>query len=248
MQIRRLFSDLEEVQGNILIINGDEAHYGIKVLRLQNEDIIEIITEQGMIEGQISNLAKKTIEIQITSQTPKIINEPEIEIILFQGIPDHFEKFELITQKTTELGITKIIPFTSKYTDAKYKKINIEKKLERAKKIAKEAVRQCKRTFIPTIEPLTTFEKAVEQAKTLEKTYFFAEYQLKNNIEKTTNPKQLGIFIGAEGGFSEEEFKKLADSNFSPVHLKGRVLRTETAAITAVSLIQHKFGDYKNSF
>ena len=248
MQIRRLFSDFKTIINNLLIITGEEAHYGVKVLRLQTNDTVEIITEKGILKGQITNISKKTIEIQLPEINPEIKCEPDIEIVLFQAIPDHFEKFELITQKTTELGITTIIPFTSKYTESKYKKINIEKKLERARKIAKEAVRQCKRTFTPTIGTLTTFEQAVAQAKKLEAIYFFAEHKIEGNIAKTTKPNQVGIFIGAEGGFSEEEFKALAYSNFTPVHLKGRVLRTETAAITAVSLIQHRFGDYKNSF
>lgn len=248
MQLRRLFSDFKNIVDNGLLIEDEEAHYGLRVLRLKEKDSVEIITDLGVIEGVISGISKNDIKIDIENVTPVIKNEPEIEVVLFQGIPDHIEKFELIVQKTTELGITKIVPFTSKYTDAKYKKINIDKKLERIRKIAKEAVRQCKRTFVPQIESLTTFEKACEMAKKLEEVFFFAELPTNDETEKKKQPKQIGLFIGAEGGFGEEEFKQLENRNFRGVHLKGRVLRTETAAITAVGLIQYQFGDYKKAF
>ncbi len=246
MQTRRLFFE-EPVENDIITIQNEEAHYGIKVLRLKTNDSVELITKKGILEGTVSTLTKKTIGIKLNSLSFTVKGEPKVEIILFQAIPDHFEKFELIVQKTTELGISKIIPFTSKYTDSKYKKINMGKKLERARKIAKEAVRQCKRTFPPEITNLITFEKAIEKAKLLDRVFFFAEYSVGESKIPDISVNKIGVFVGAEGGFDKEEFSQLNKNSFAPVHLKGRVLRTETAAITATTLIQLKFGDYKHS-
>jgi 16S rRNA (uracil1498-N3)-methyltransferase len=246
MQIRRLFAT-GPVENNITIIQNEEAYYGIKVLRLKTNDPVEVLTDKGILEGTVKTVTKKSIEITLNSLSFLIKGEPSVNITLFQAIPDHFEKFELIVQKTTELGVSKIVPFTSSHTDSKYKKIDITKKLKRAKKIAKEAVRQCKRTFPPEITDLTSFENAILEAEKSDSTFFFAEYNVSTGEKISPDVKKIGIFIGAEGGFSDEEFSRLKNKKFIPVHLKGRVLRTETAAITAISLIQMKFGDYKNS-
>jgi len=246
MQTRRLFFE-KPIESNTVLIENEEAHYGIKVLRLKTNDPVELITSKGVLEGCITDLTKKTIEVKLNSLSFTIKGEPIVEIVLFQAIPDHFEKFELIVQKTTELGISKIIPFISKYTDSKYKKINLRKKLERARKIAKEAVRQCKRTFTPKITDLMTFKEAVLEAQKLDKTFFFAEYSVGEDKVQDNTLNTIGIFIGAEGGFDKEEFSFLKNNNFASIHLKGRVLRTETAAIAATTLIQLKFGDYKQS-
>ena len=241
MQVRRVFAD--KVVDNKVVLSREESHYVTKVLRLNTGAKLELILPEGCIEGEIAKIERGEVLIKVEGK-PEIKNEPATEIALFQAMPEKFEKLELITQKATELGVSKIFTFHSRYTNPKYKKIDLNKKFERLKKIAREAVRQCKRTFAPDIFLPVKLREAVEKAKGFDNLFVFGEKG--ETIKKEVSVGSFAFFVGAEGGFSEEEFEMFKAEGFYFVNLGGRILRTETAAISGLVIIQTLFGDFKN--
>ena len=241
MQIRRVFGSLPYKNG-ITVLSEKESHYALKVLRLKENDTVELITEKGCASGILRILSKNKAAV-IVEEEFKIKNEPDTVIALFQAIPDNFDKLELIVQKATELGISEIHTFLSRYTDSKYKKINLSKKFARLEKIALEAVRQCKRTFPPEILPPKPLNEAVNYASEhFENTIVLGEKG--NTIKKEIKKGKFALFVGSEGGFSEEEFDNFIQNGFYFLNLGGRILRTETAAIAGITIIQTLFGDF----
>ncbi|NOZ12555.1 MAG: 16S rRNA (uracil(1498)-N(3))-methyltransferase [Acidobacteria bacterium] len=248
MQIRRVFVEHAAKPDETIVLNPAEHHYTARVMRLKKGQSIELISPAGCMNATLESISAKQTTVRILS-LPEIKNEPSVPITLFQGIPDHLEKLELITQKSVELGVSRIVTFTSRYTDAKYRKLDITKKMERIQKISKEAVRQCGRTRIPQVTGPVPFQELENETGQLDTVFLFFEKKMeKTQFRQKFTPGTLGIIVGPEGGFSDKEAEQLTKSGNIPIHLPSRILRTETAAIACLTLIQAKFGDYSNVF
>lgn len=241
MQVRRVFAD--NIVDGIVSLSREESHYVTKVLRLREGAELEVLLPDGCVSGNLAKIESGNVFVEVKSE-PIVKNEPQVEIALFQAMPEKFEKLELIAQKATELGVSKIFTFHSRYTNPKYRKINLDKKFERLGKIVKEAVRQCKRTFPPEIFKPLKFKEALEKSKYFENRIVFGEKG--ETIKQNVKEGSFAFFVGAEGGFSDEEFELFKEEGFYFVNLGGRILRTETAAITGLAIIQTLFGDFKN--
>jgi len=200
------------------------------------------------MNATLESISSRETIVRVLS-APEIKNEPSVTVTLFQGIPDHLDKLELIVQKCVELGISRIVTFTSRYTDAKYGKMDVEQKMERIQKIAKEAVRQCGRTRIPPVDGPLPFGEIGNDIARHHAAFLFYEKSMNVQSIQAKYPETIAVIVGPEGGFSEEEAGGLtAVENCTPIHLPGRILRTETAAVACVTLIQARFGDYQNVF
>ena len=241
MQIRRLFVDDTT---NPITLSQEEHHYATRVLRLQPGHVVELITPAGCMTGRIESMDSQTTLTALGE--PEIKNEPGLSITLFQGMPDHVDKLELVVQKAVELGASGIVPFYSRYTDAKYRKIDLSRKMDRIRKIAREAVRQCRRTIIPTIADPITLNEARSLIEQLDISFLFYEQTVSDKMLTPPSPESVGIIIGPEGGFADHEVELLMEWNSVPVYLPGRTLRTETAGLAALTLIMARFGDYRN--
>ena len=177
-------------------------------------------------------------------------NESDIKIYLFQGLPKS-QKMDLIVQKGTELGITEFIPVITHRVDVKLK--GEFKKIDRLKKIALEAAKQSKRSIIPSVLEPIEFEEVLDKIKSLD--LLIVPYENANNfgiktlmnelrIENMVDDiKNVGIFVGPEGGIEESEVERLKDKGARIVTLGKRILRTETAGFVAASLIQYELSD-----
>ncbi len=240
MQIRRVFA--ESIENGIVKLSREESHYVRKVLRLKEGAGLEVILPDGCVEGEIVKVDGDNVVVKVEREI-KVKNEPSVEIALFQAIPDRFEKLELIVQKATELGVSKIYTFHSRYTDSKYQKMNLDKKFKRLEKIAKEAVRQCKRTFAPDIFKPVKIKEAFKIAENFDNRIVFGEKG--ETVRAEVKVGNFALFVGAEGGFSDEEFEEFKKRGFYFVNLGGRILRTETAAIAGLTIVQTLFGDFK---
>ena len=241
MQVRRVFAD--NIVDGIVKLSRDESHYVTKVLRLREGAELEVLLPQGCVFGNIAKIESGNVFVEVKSE-PVVKNEPQVEIALFQAMPEKFEKLELIAQKATELGVSKIFTFHSRYTNPKYRKMSLDKKFNRLEKIVKEAVRQCKRTFPPEVFKPLKFNEALEKSKGFENCIVFGEKG--ETIKQNVKEGSFAFFVGAEGGFSDEEFGLFKKEGFYFVNLGGRILRTETAAITGLAIIQTLFGDFKD--
>ncbi len=276
----RLFLSPEELASQEILIHGENAHYISSVLRVQTGDMLTIFDGQGNRYICMINKIHKKEVIAEKVKTEMYSAESPILIVLAQGIPKG-DKMDLIIQKSTEIGVKKIIPLITERSQVQH-----TAKTERWRKIALSASQQSGREKIPEIEELVTFkdflnEKYIENEnianvipakagiqkrnldspvkpendesanKTfLEKPYLkiiFSEEQKEQNLKKILNSfkdiKNITLLIGPEGGFSNTETKMAVEKGFMTASLGPRILRTETAALSAISIIQYELGD-----
>ncbi len=227
--------------GNTIDITGSDVNHIKNVLRLKDGD--EIIVGDGTGNDytcSIESIEKDRVTAVICDVTRNAA-ELETKIILFQGMPKS-DKLELIIQKAVELGVYEIIPVITKRTVVKIEKNKAEKKLERYNAIAASAAKQSGRGVIPKVMPFMSFPEALSYAEGLDMNiipYENAEGMeyARSVIKDIKGRKTLGIFIGPEGGFAKEEAEAAVSMGAKCISLGGRILRTETAGLAALSII-----------
>lgn len=196
-------------------------------------------------ENNVSNLCRiesfenECIIAEIIEESFQNTNLP-VKICLFQGLPKG-DKLELIIQKAVELGVEEIIPVEMNRCIVKLDDKKKKSKTERWQAIAESAAKQSKRTSIPIVHNVTSYKQALAAASELD--VFIVPYECKNGMKSTVDALtkinkgcSVGILIGPEGGFELNEIDSAIAAGGIPVSLGKRILRTETAAITAVSM------------
>lgn len=239
--MHRFFEDFSSLYENKIFLNKNNIKH-FNVLRIQTEEEFEVVIDTIIYIVKPLEITKNEIICAILSQNNDN-NESNLKINLYQGLPKS-DKLELIIQKCTELGITKIIPFTSSRTVVKWDEKKEKKKINRYQEIAESAAKQSKRAIIPEVALSVSFSQML---KDLENEYTIVAYENRGinlrDILKTIKQDEINIVIGPEGGFSESEIKSLEDINAKIVNLGDRILRTETAAIALTAMIQYEIGD-----
>jgi 16S rRNA (uracil1498-N3)-methyltransferase len=245
--MHKFFVPKANIVENNAIIEGEDVKHIYKVLRLKIGDVVSINNCEGIeYLGEITLIDKKSVAINLLEKS-SINNESPIEVYLFQGMPKS-TKMDLIVQKNTELGVKAITPIITQRVVVKTELAEF-KKVDRWNRIALEACKQSKRSLVPEINVPIEFDKLLEELKHMDLVVVPYEneegYGIKNlmkNIEKKQIVK-VGIVIGPEGGFEECEIHKLKEIGASIITLGPRILRTETAGFTCLSLIMYELGD-----
>lgn len=170
-------------------------------------------------------------------------NELPSKIYLFQGLPK-VDKMELIIQKAVELGAFEIVPMSTKRCIVKLDEKKAESKVKRWQAIAEAAAKQSKRAIIPNVHMPMTMKEAVQYAKDMDVKlipYEMAEHidETKKIIEAIRPGQSIAVFIGPEGGFSEQEIDLCNENGIKPITLGKRILRTETAGFTIISWLMY---------
>lgn len=222
---------------NELILYDGDIHHIKNVMRCKVNDQIEVVYDSTVYICTIINLTPLELTIH-----DKIIETTDLSIELTVAISlVQEQKFDLIIQKLTELGVTNIIPIKAERSIVKLDNQKLDKKLLRWQTICKEASEQSKRTSIPKIDKVLSLKELVDNNSDVklicslnEETKDIANY-LDNSI------KSILFAIGPEGGFSKEEELYLLNNGFNPVTLGSRVLRVETAAIYVTSIINYMY-------
>lgn len=240
MEIRRFFAQKEDKNNDEIILKNDEAKHIIKVLRLKLGFFIIVSLNDGI--DYLCNI----VEINLDSVKVKIVKEikndtkMKVSITLFQSIPKK-DKLDLIIQKSTELGIDKFIPVRTIYSQNE--KIN----LERERQIVLSAAKQCGRSRLTEIESEIKLNEISNFIKDFDLVVVFYENEKNNSIytleKNIKNIKSLGVIIGPEGGFSEDEIKYLKSLGVISLSLGKRILRCETASIVALSILSYILGE-----
>lgn len=235
----KFFVDKNNIGEKNIEITGDDAKHISTVLRAKVDEEIIICDGYGTdYLCRLIGINKKQVLAEIIEKYENK-NEPELKITLYQGLPKG-DKMELVIQKCIEIGIDRIIPVITDNTVVKIGD-KAEKKNLRWNKIAEAAAKQCGRGKIPHVDKILSFKDAVETSKTLDGAIIPYENERKKNIRefvKSFRGKSIGIFIGPEGGFSENEITLCMENNISSVSLGKRILRTETAGlVTSVILL-----------
>lgn len=233
------FADINSRQNNCYYISGSDFNHIKNVLRMHEGDTF-LVSESG-----VSNLCK-IVSFEGETAVAVIIEENyqntelPVKIYLFQGLPKS-DKMELIIQKTVELGVYAIIPTEMSRCVVKLEEKKKKSKTERWQAISESAAKQSKRNIVPEIKNIMSLRQALKEAEKLD--MIFVPYESENGMESTLaalneirNGMSVGIFIGPEGGFDIKEIKEAIESGGKIISLGKRILRTETAAITAVAM------------
>lgn len=237
----------EQINNDEAVVLGDDVKHIRDVLRYKIGDILEICDENGIrYITKISDFEKFKIDLEILEVSTHT-TEPSINVTLFQGMPKS-DKLELIIQKCTELGVTEIVPVMTDRVIVKFDDKDINKKLERWRKIALEAGKQSGRQKIPEIQKPIKLKNMIENISKYDIVILPYECEKDKTLKSALksldrNCKNVAIMIGPEGGFSEEEIKLLDFENVKVVTLGPRILRTETAGLATLAMVLYELQD-----
>jgi len=246
--MHRFFVKRQSILKDRITLSGEDVQHISKVLRLKCGDRIVLCDGEGTdYIAVIESMAKDSIgAIILEKEAAK--GEPDIDTVLYQGIPKS-AKMDVIIQKCTEMGIKRIVPVLTSRTVVRLESEKDErKKAERWAKIAEEAAKQSGRGIIPVIGMPVTLDQALRSAAGLD--LVIIPYELEAGIpvkEVLSKIKagSIGFFIGPEGGFEPFEVEKAKEMGAVPVTLGRRILRTETAGIAVLTSIMYEYDQMK---
>ena len=234
------FVDKSNVNNTTAVISGNDFNHIKNVLRMRVGDEFLISVDGVSSLCKLSAFENDSVIAEIIAENYLDTKLP-IEIYLFQGLPKS-DKMELIIQKAVELGVSKIIPVEMKRCVVKLDGKNKISKVSRWQLIAESAAKQSKRNEIPRVLDVLTYNQALEMAKELD--LFIVPYENKNGMQSTISALKeikkgykVGVLIGPEGGFEDSEAKLSESFGGKLISLGKRILRAETASITALSML-----------
>jgi len=247
MTHRRFYASPENFNERRISLSSDESKHLRDVLRLNTGDEVFVFDGEGQeFECEVETIGNKNTEtiLKLIHKVEPARPESPLSLTLCVGLLKG-EKFDLVVQKATELGVTKIIPVITKRADIKIKTADdAVKKITRWRRLALEAAKQSGRAFVPIVEPPQKFSFVIENlAHEEEARLFFSERDGENLSSSLKNVLIATAFVGAEGGWEDAEIEEARNADWQIVTLGGRILRAETAAITVVTLLQHALGD-----
>jgi 16S rRNA (uracil1498-N3)-methyltransferase len=221
-------------------LTADEARHLRDVLRLKIGDEVYVFDGRGReFRCSVSNTKRDSAELHIESEVEPAKPESQLQLNLCVALLKG-EKFDLVVQKATELGVTQVTPLITRYADIHLRDAaDATKRTARWRRIALEAAKQSGRAFVPEISLPLAFEAALEGTGVM-----FSE-RGGETLESLTGASSITALVGSEGGWSDEEIDTARARDFHIVTLGGRVLRAETAAIAVTTLLQHRFGDLR---
>lgn len=223
-----------------LQLNESASHHLSRVLRAKiNDEIILFNGEGGEYTAKILRIDKKNITVLVGEFNSREA-ESSLNLILAQGI-SRGEKMDYTIQKAVELGVKKIIPLLTERCNVKLDDDRKEKRVERWKDIIIGACEQCGRNRLPEIIEPMKFVDFLQKEKSPIK--FILSPVTGEKINTIESNDEVVLLVGPEGGLSDLEIKQAIDKNFIPLQLGPRILRTETAAVAAITALQCSFGD-----
>jgi 16S rRNA (uracil1498-N3)-methyltransferase len=226
-----------------VMLTADEARHLREVLRLKPGDEVSVFDGEGKeFRARVAQARREFAELELQDEIATARPESPLQITLAVALLKG-EKFDLVVQKATELGVVKIVPLITRYADIKLRdEGDASKRVTRWQRIALEAAKQCGRGLVPQVsdaKPLGSVLNSVVKSPCL----LFSEKGGEGLPQIETD--EVSAIIGSEGGWSDEELEQARAAGAQLVTLGGRIMRAETAAITAAALLQHRFGDLK---
>ncbi len=234
-----------QISNNIVTITGSEHHHLRNVLRTKPGETVRIIDGKGnAYTAQIleTHDAWLSSEARILSHEFHAVVLPSLT--LFQGLPKN-DKMELILQKTTELGVTQIVPLHSEYALQKPS----QNRYERWHRVLISATKQSERLYLPELCNAQGFDASLAQLHKFSLCLLLSPRRdqeshiqhIQTVLRKVPRPASIALFVGPEGGFSDQEVTSAIESGCTLVTLGRNILRTETAAIVAVAVAAYEY-------
>jgi 16S rRNA (uracil1498-N3)-methyltransferase len=247
MQRHRFYAPppVQFTNSSSITLDSDEAHHLSRVLRLSEGAHVFVFDGLGNEwECEVRRLSKSSVELNPIREIAGAIESP-LHLTLAQSLIKG-DKFDWVVQKATELGVTRIVPLITDHSELRAADRSGQR-LERWRRISNESLKQCgRRTLVEIAEPVD-FEDFCRAAAGKNNLIFSERggLSLRELGMKFVSVSEHSLLVAAEGGWSESELSRAEKSGFLPVHLGPRILRAETAAIAAIALTQHLFGDIK---
>lgn len=226
------------------VLEGENAKHATKSLRLKiGEDITLCDGEGTDYYGVVKTIEPDRVTVKIHKTAPNQ-TEPSLWVHLYQALPKG-DKMDFIVQKSVELGASEITPVLTQFCVSRPDMKSMKKKVERWQKIALEAAKQSGRGRVPKINDLVTYEQYLKQAKESTGSNFLCYENGGQAFGELCNPqdKEIGLLVGSEGGFSQEEVESAKKIGVQIATLGPRILRCETAPITALSVMMYLSGN-----
>lgn len=245
--MRRFFVGDVPGEGSLISLTDKEANHIRNALRMKRGDTLSVMDGKGrLFEASIEEIHRKGVKVKIIKVLPDSSPSP-IEIHLAQALIKS-SPMDLLIQKATELGVSSITPFFSERTALRMSNEHLSRKMVHWEGIIKAACKQSGRSNLPTLHPPLAFEALIGKMPpqgTLKVLLWETskETDLKGILRSIAKLSRIVPIVGPEGGFTPKEIRLAMDAGFHIVSLGSRILRSDTAAITLVSIIQYEWGD-----
>ena len=242
----RLFVSGALINGAEIEVDGDQARYLSKALRSRIGDRIRVFNGEGPEwPATITRISKNTVALEL-GDSFEAGTESDLKIHLVQGI-SRGDRMDFVVQKATELGVKRITPVMTEYGVVKLDAARAEKRREHWQKIATSACEQCGRTRLPLIDTPITLKNWFGNKPGNVDAELILTPGAATPLASTPIPEtKVCVLIGPEGGFSEAEYGDAAVSGFKAVSLGPRILRTESAAVATLAVLQSLWGDLRS--
>lgn len=241
--MQHFFVTSDQINEKEIIITGRDVNHIKNVLRMKIGEELEINDGvNGKYIGKINTMNTDNVMVEIITKTTSD-TELDINIHLFQGLPKG-DKMEFIVEKSVELGVNTIIPVEMKRSIVKLDEKKKQKKVDKWNSCALAAAKQSARGIVPQVSMPLSYSQALKKADELD--YVLVPYELAKGMDETkevigkiNKGNSIGVFIGPEGGFDENEIKEALAIGAMPISLGSRILRTETAGICTLSILMY---------
>ncbi|ADG05975.1 16S rRNA (uracil(1498)-N(3))-methyltransferase [Kyrpidia tusciae] len=233
--------------GDTAVLRGEDAHHIARVMRMVPGDRVEVGDGSGTVwTAVIESVGAGEVHLSLEDSLEED-GEARLELVLLQGLPKH-DKMDLIVQKATELGVARVIPVAAARSVVRYQEDQEIRRLQRWRRIAKEAAEQAKRSRIPEIVQPVSAAEAWRWAAQADVALIFDESRrgrpLATALAGHPGVGRIFFAVGPEGGWDPGEVDDATSLGVEPVHLGPRILRTETAGIAAAAAILYHYGEW----
>ncbi len=240
MRVSRLYVAMSLTVHDIIELDADNAHYLRSVLRLKKaQQVVLFNGKGGEYRGEVTEASRKQVLIKILAYIERSV-ESNLQVILGLGI-SRGERMDFAVQKSVELGVSQITPLQTERCVVRLTTDKAQNKIRHWQKIAQHATEQSGRTIRPAIENIAKLEHWLAEQSGLK--IFLDPFATQTLQQLQPEAGKVTLLAGPEGGFAEQERELAKQADFVPVQLGPRILRTETAALTALTAVQVLWGD-----
>lgn len=242
--MRRLF--YKGLLADTIKITGSDAHHLMHVMRAKAGQLVTVVDDNGQVAAmEMVAFSDSAVTLQLKEHLAADTESP-LKIMLAQCLLKA-DKMDMVVQKAVELGAVGVIPISSQNCVARYDAKKGAARKDRWQKIADEAAKQCGRTALLKVRPIVTLGQFIADMQSTDSSLvFFYENENEQSVKeylRSLKAKQIVLLVGPEGGFSLDEAKLIEEAGGKSVTLGPRILRAETAALTAIAVTQYENGD-----
>jgi 16S rRNA (uracil1498-N3)-methyltransferase len=242
VRIPRIFQPVSLASGRMIELDAQATAHISRVLRLKPEDALVVFNgEGGEYEATVCRVERRVATIEIGAFVERSVESP-LELVLVQGV-SRGERMDYTVQKAVELGVTRIVPVLTERTVVNLKGDRKDKRREHWQSVVNSACEQSGRNNIPEVAPVITLHEWLGEPN--EGLKLVLHHRAEGSLpDRTAQQDAITLLIGPEGGLSSNEISVAQTAGYFPLCLGPRVMRTETAAVAAISVLQWVWGDF----